>query len=599
MKKKKKSHKIKKAKLQILMSLIPIIATLLILIGNSYAVFTYLHKSENNNIIKAGTLNLEVTDNGIISITNSYPVSDSVGLSLEGYEFSISNTGTLPTRYLVKLEKTSGQLPSNNLRYSINNGEVYTLNNDGVLVIDEELLKVSGTNNYILKLWIAEDASNDVLGEEFHGKLVIESLDAGVYADNSGAAYPKLDTNMIPIIYDNNAKEWVKVDLTQKWYDYNNKMWANVAIVNSLSTHNTILKNLYAEDKDCTGDNNYCKVSDYLQADAGTVIPMDDIVAMFVWIPRYNYTLYNSEQATKIEVNFEDVLMTNYNKKLGDCESHSTKTIGCAYTHPAFTLGTTELTGIWVGKFETGTNTINTNDEEKTSAVFIKPNLYSLTNQQITNQFKTAKALSSLYNLKLDTHMMKDSEWGAVAYLTNSQYGRYDNTGNCLDSGCEVWINNVYKNNNSLTGCSSTISKDTAATLATADDYCNTDNSTDYINGINAATTGNIYGIYDMSGGSYEYTMASSNNITWADTKYYNAYTSLNPTTACHNELCYGYALSETAGWNNDNHDFITTNKWSTRGGSYNEMAAAGIFNYNFLTGAANSKASFRVIVTK
>lgn len=595
----RKKNKLKKAQLQIIVSLIPIMATLLILVGNSYAIFTYLHRSENDNVIQAGTLNIEVADNGSVSIINSYPISDTVGLTSGGYQFRITNTGTLPTRYTVRLEKTAGEIASSDIRYSINNEEVYTLGTDGVLTIDKELLNAGSTNNYLLKLWIKEDASNDVLGKEFHAKLIVESLDAGVYADNSQAAYPKLDDNMIPIIYNTETKEWIKADLTQKWYDYNNRMWANVAIVTNQSTTKITLTNPYASDKNCTGSNNYCSRNDYLNAATGTVIPMDDIVAMFVWLPRYNYTLYNANQATKIVINFENLLANNYSKALGNCGNPGSKTSGCAYTHPAFTMGVTELTGLWVAKFETGMASINTIDETKTNNIFIKPNLYSLTNQQVSHQFQTASNLTSLYSLKLITHMMKDSEWGAVTYFANSQYGRYNDEG-CIASGCEVWINNVSKNNQSLTGCSSTVSANATAITSIDSSYCNTAGSTDYINGSNASTTGNIYGIYDMAGGSAEYTMATNDSLPWANNKYYNLYTSLDPSTACNDEACYGYALNETAGWHNDYHSFIINNNfWLIRGGTYSDATAAGLFSYGYTSGSANDHATFRVIITK
>jgi hypothetical protein len=45
---------------------------------------------------------------------------------------------------------------------------------------------------------------------------------------------------------------------------------------------------------------------------------------------------------------------------------------------------------------------------------------------------------------EIDTHMMKNMEWGAVAYLTSSIYGRYTNATTCIASGCEVWINNTH-----------------------------------------------------------------------------------------------------------------------------------------------------------
>src|SRR5574344_3064957 len=80
----------------------------------------------------------------------------------------------------------------------------------------------------------------------------------------------------------------------------------------------------------------------------------------------------------------------------------------------------------------------------------------------------------------IDTHMMKNMEWGAIDYLTSSIYGRYNNSTTCISSGCEVVINNQ----GYTTGCSSS-----GCGWATK--------------GMSASTTGNVYGIYDRSGGAY------------------------------------------------------------------------------------------------
>ena len=47
--------------------------------------------------------------------------------------------------------------------------------------------------------------------------------------------------------------------------------------------------------------------------------------------------------------------------------------------------------------------------------------------------------VGNIYGLSSDTdsHMMKNSEWGAIAYLTQSKYGVYDN---------EIAINNHNEN---------------------------------------------------------------------------------------------------------------------------------------------------------
>ena len=81
----------------------------------------------------------------------------------------------------------------------------------------------------------------------------------------------------------------------------------------------------------------------------------------------------------------------------------------------------------------------------------------------------------------------------SVSFVTNNNYkdGRYESTGSCISSGCEIWINN---NSNFTTGCAgSSVSASSASS-------CNQWNTS---TGINASTTGNIYGIYDMSGGAW------------------------------------------------------------------------------------------------
>ena len=50
--------------------------------------------------------------------------------------------------------------------------------------------------------------------------------------DESGANEPMLADNMIPVYYDETNSVWKKADSKNskeqyRWYDYNNKMWAN------------------------------------------------------------------------------------------------------------------------------------------------------------------------------------------------------------------------------------------------------------------------------------------------------------------------------------------------------------------------------------
>ena len=187
---------------------------------------------------------------------------------------------------------------------------------------------------------------------------------------------------------------------------------------------------------------------------------------------------------------------------------------------------------------------------------------------------------------------MKNMEWGAVAYLTNSKYGRYESTGSCISSGCEVLINN---NSSYTTGCAG------SSVSASSSSSCNQWNTP---TGVNASTTGNIYGIYDMSGGAWEYVMANYNknvgssgiNFGSIDSKYYDVYTG---TSVSNGKL--GDSTKETQGWNSDYASFVNSSwPWFIRGGFYLNGSNAGVFafDYGSSSGDAYSVYSWRVVLS-
>ena len=272
------------------------------------------------------------------------------------------------------------------------------------------------------------------------GEKTIEATVKLKNLDTSGANEPVLDEGMIPVYYDEDTETWKKADSNNsnkkyKWYDYNNKKWANSVTVSSTNRDT------------------------YKSAIVGTEIPMDDILTMQVWIPRYKYKIwnYNSSGETssgpqQIEITFEDGTGTTGEISCQDsisgtdgaasetCKLKSTNATctnstcnSKTYTHPAFTFGNEEIKGFWIGKFEL-TGTIDN--------ITTKPNLSSLKNQKVSD-FETnimnMKNSGNSYGLSTntDTHMIKNMEWGAVAYLSHSKYGT------CADGTCkEVNINN-------------------------------------------------------------------------------------------------------------------------------------------------------------
>jgi len=95
---------------------------------------------------------------------------------------------------------------------------------------------------------------------------------------------------------------------------------------------------------------------------------------------------------------------------------------------------------------------------------------------------------NSIGHDEYESHLIKNSEWGAVAYLTHSRYGR---------NGIEVTKNN-----------SSTFITGNAGNTVNASGASGVTNAYNTAAGALASSTGNISGIYDLSGGAYEVTAA-------------------------------------------------------------------------------------------
>ncbi len=418
------------------------------------------------------------------------------------------------------------------------------------------------------------------------------------YADNhvsNSPAVPSMDSNMIAVRYE--ANNWIKTNANDGWYDYDNGIWANAVTVSS-STRAT-----------------------YQTAAIGTVIDMNDIETMWVWIPRYSYTIgsedgtnYYGKKGTfldknptqalpgEIDIRFVDTTV----KDRGDGRYKVSEGINSTdwYTPDAFTFGNKELTGIWVGKFETSSSNpyISYGGGNTTTLdALIKPNVPSWRNINVSKAFNVALKISGSgnrygFNNTVDTHLMKNSEWGAVAYLSQSRYGKLGNV-YYSNKNKEVYQN---KSNQYITGCSYG-----SPSNANTDYGCQYTYDVD-INGTGASTTGTIYGIYDMSGGAIEYVMGSYNGIvansgftSMPAQEYYDRYTTNNAATACNGKSCLSYALLETEKWYGDAQLFVSsTYPWQMRGGHW-ASSGSGLFYYGYSNYAGNvdSYGSFRVVL--
>ena len=409
---------------------------------------------------------------------------------------------------------------------------------------------------------------------------------------------PVLKNNLVPIKIASDGTV-SKADITKEWYSYANKEWANAVIL---------------KDETKTYNN-------------GETIPEDNIESYFVWIPRYKYQIFdegNYTGLTGIQNKTQTINIIFENK---DTTPSNGTTKGTWLTHPAFT--SFDSNGFWVGKFETGydkaastaaaeVNSINT------SKIIIKPNVYAWRGVTVGNMFKN----SYDYNRNLDSHMMKNTEWGSVAYLQHSIYGSdtsmRTNNSTAYITGYAARIEPTKGySSSSIDGNrfeSTSLGKDGTYIV----NYLNS-------NSIVASTTGNRSGIYDMSGGAWEYVMGyttgaskvgGSSGITsiyssfFTDnnyTKYWDKYTST--TNTQYNNRILGDATGEMgpfgsekdpdgttrqkSSWYGDYAHFaLSSNPWFLRGGGWQSGTVSGIFAFYYSTGGAFPYHSFRIILT-
>ena len=604
-----------------------IVAILIILIiaviGITYAWLRTAFNGKKDVQIVVGDLDLILDESNTegIQLTNAIPTYDEEGKTYEPYVFSLKNESNIDIYYTLSLiddeelisscQTTDGSacelLDPRDVRYEIKMGDrtvTGTLSDSSI--INYGIIDANETIEGELRVWLNINATNEAMGKAFLGQLRVfgtQQLDDSRFEQgNDVVNAPEMDSNMIAVRHD--GYNWVKTDTTNGWYNYNMGIWANAVTVKS------------------------DKLAAYQSAGVGTEINMDDVETMWVWIPRYSYTIaghgstyygkrgaYLNSSPTvalpgEIDVKFVDTdIKDNGSAKYLDTEEPKNW-----YTPDAFTYGDEELSGIWVGKFETSSSNPSASyGGGNTTSLdpMIKPNVTSWRYINVSNIYNVGLKVSAEENrygfsTSMNSHAMKNNEWAVVSYLSQSRYGKLGNE-NFTGANKEVYQN---KSNAYITGCSygspSNSNTDYGCQYTYDSNIRTEDGSAG--KGVGASTTGTIYGVYDMSGGSLEYVMANYNNMAansgfseplTLDSKYYNLYTTGDPSTACNGEECKGHGLSETSGWYSDYHNMVNeTYPWLVRGGYYEGNTDAGVFGFGIGNGGGGNRDSFRLVMS-
>ena len=523
--------------------------------GTTRTLEEYLNEQKAN-----GELD-EVTNNGDGTIT----------VEVDGYEITIKEEDLS----IISTEKAGGTRPT---------FEIKTTKTDGTAITGDEtekLVTINITNiaefgeNYTIEV---KDSSENILTKETNvvgdGQASYIINKSGIYtiivtATKDGITKTTTKTENITVAKAQIAETEVNSNLRANgvidivWLDMNNNVIDKpISPANYLGGLTAIKYNETTKAEEtvtapATDTNWYNYVAQTGTNDGKTSkwanARSTDSNAYFVWIPRYAYKITyfdtephaNAYRANNTSTegiigysNIEGIIAVKDGTEKLVTGSEPTNVTGRVQTsqyadyipHPAFQFGdgTTGLkAGIWVGKFESSGSS---------SEVKIIPNTNSLTSIKVGDIFTACQGVKSTYDLAGDSHMMKNTEWGAVSYLSESKYGR---------NGTEIGMNKT----NQITG------------------------QGDYVAYANQSTTGNVYGIYDMNGTSWEYVAGvldsrlsngSYYNFTEINSKYYNAYASYNESKKVKGD---GICETSTTGsghtsWHRDKSIFLDSS-WS------------------------------------
>lgn len=320
----------------------------------------------------------------------------------------------------------------------------------------------------------------------------------------------------------------------------------------------------------------------------------------FVWIPRYAYKVTKTTSTSTSSSNRGTIDVKFINGKGSTAYDGTACTIATSnidstskyVVHPAFCTNLnmggygTELTGIWVAKYKASGSS---------SKLYFKPNAVALRNATIGNSYTYCYN----YNRTLDSHLIKNSEWGAVAYLAHSKYGR---------NSYEVASND---STGYYTGRSAGGKYIDTPTTAGTYQYNTAEGGL-------ASTTGNISGVYDLTGSAMEYvacwntlctdTSKINNGSSFAkkggsSTKYATAYrsgddVSINASLCILGDATYEVIIQDMATWFNDMvFGMDDSDPFFVRSGTAYSGTDQGTFAGGKLGGEAYPEVSFRAVM--
>ena len=159
----------------LLFSVLGVILLLVVVIGVSYAMYTFSAQGSKVNQITTGTISVSYEETSKITLTNAYPSTDATGSAVTGHDLVI--TGSTSVKYDLALANITpgATLTAEHIKFNLKKGDTYIIGkaNEGVTVaslatnkgtlittgylLDTDTLTSTKTGaTYTLRAWVAD-----------------------------------------------------------------------------------------------------------------------------------------------------------------------------------------------------------------------------------------------------------------------------------------------------------------------------------------------------------------------------------------------------------------------------------------------------------
>lgn len=447
---------------------------------------------------------------------------------------------------------------------------------------ENSILSESKSENSVISNEVIDDDDSASIDKKY-GRVEIVWIDK----DNNiidEPLEPNLGDKLTAVKYSNSSYKFKTVKADEKdWYNYSNKKWANAVDT----------------------DENY-----------------------FVWIPRFAYKItYYKDSDYKEKIGYSDgrgLLKIKDENTLTRIEKKNVglKETGNHYiVHPAFMKDTASgfrnggwsdnISGFWTSKYEMSMETNGQNvvtEDKDLGNVLLSDSIKAVSKptKSVWRNINVGNAYNVAYNFNrdLESHLTKNSEWGAIAYLSYSQYGSDGETieNNESDSYISGNSTNELEVYNNLKKISSNLNETGVYDLSgSASEFVSAFISNGYEKIGFYGGEGKDFLLENISNSKYK-TIYSNTQTDDGKGKFNSSFATLNYNL---NSRHRGDAIFETSNsgygtesWNNNSSFFPQQDvPFIIRGGDFAGKQENGLFSFNYANGSFQNNQGFRVIL--